>query len=67
MHNEACSIYQLWENIQSAWAGCPPGKLERAIQARKIALQMMIEHKGGNRFNIRHIGKAKREKLLPKT
>ena len=32
-----------------------------------IALQMLIEHKGGNRFNIPHIGKDKREKLLPKT
>ena len=67
MHNDACSIYQLWENIQSAWADYPSDKLGRAFQTRKITLQMMIQHEGGNRFNIRHIGKAKREKLLPKT
>ena len=61
------AIYQLWENILSTWADYPSEKLERSFQTRKIALQMIIEHKGGNRFNIRHIGKAKREKLLPKS
>ena len=66
LHNDARTIYQLWKNILSTWADYPSEKLERAFQTRKIALQMMIEHRGGNRFDIRHISKVKRAKLLPK-
>ena len=67
LHTGASNTYHLWNNIQTSWADYPPEKLERAFQTRKIALQMMIEHRGGNRFDIRHISKAKRAKLLPKT
>ena len=67
LHNDARTIYELWESIQATWANYPPEKLERSFQTRKIALQCIIERKGGNRFNIKHISKAKRDKLLPKT
>ena len=67
LHNGSRTIYELWGNIQSTWASYPPEKLERSFQTRKNALQCMIGHKGGNRFNIKHISKAKRDKLLPRT
>ena len=68
LHNSGCSKHCLWENVKKSWGEYPAAELfERAFQNRKLALQEIIKHKGGNRFDIPHISKAKRAKLLPKT
>ena len=63
-HARAGDKWALWANMQRSWAEYPPEKIERAFQNRKLALQKIIELKGGNRFQIPRVSPDVREKLL---